>query len=87
MHNIEKEIKRIVLHTNAEAVLMEVNTAVQNSIKEDTNYLNELERIYNIKIFIKGMEQIHTNDFKVSAMGKIDKILKIVEGCGLQTLY
>ncbi|WZL71572.1 Rne/Rng family ribonuclease [Clostridiaceae bacterium 35-E11] len=80
IQNIEKEVKRIRKHTNAEAVLMEAPCAVIDVLNADGGqFLSVLEKHENIKIFIKGLEHIHDNNFKVKAIGKIDKIKSMAE--------
>ncbi|RKD33213.1 Rne/Rng family ribonuclease, partial [Thermohalobacter berrensis] len=78
INKIEKEIKRISLHTNSEAVILEVNPSV-NKYLEEREYLNEIEKKYNIKVFIHSVESIHSNDIKVRSMGKIQDIKKTYE--------
>jgi ribonuclease G len=75
IQSLEKEVKRIRKHTNAEAVLMEVSPSVLDILNADGGqFLKVLEKHENIKIFIKGSESIHANHLNVKAIGKIDKI-------------
>ncbi|QXM05769.1 Rne/Rng family ribonuclease [Crassaminicella indica] len=79
IQNIEKEVRRIAVHTNAQAVLIEVNPSVEALLKADGNrFVHELEEISNIKIFIEGVDHIHNNHLNVKAMGKIEKIESII---------
>lgn len=80
MHSIEKELERIKVHTNSEAVLLEVNPTVKALISVDGGHLLKgLESLYSLRIFIKGLETVHANEFKVGAMGKTDKVLAKME--------
>ncbi|MCT4606698.1 MAG: Rne/Rng family ribonuclease [Marinisporobacter sp.] len=79
IQNIEKEVKRIAVHTNAEAVFIEVASSVEVFLKTDHNrFIKELEEITHMKIFIQGSEYIHANDINVKSMGKIEKIMELL---------
>ncbi len=79
IQNIEKEVKRIVVHTNAEAILIEVNPCVEDILnEEERRFLNELEELLDIKLFIRGVDTVHASQLKVKAIGKKDKILNII---------
>ncbi|KXG77048.1 Rne/Rng family ribonuclease [Thermotalea metallivorans] len=75
IHHIEKEVRKIVHHTNAEAVLFEVNPAVVSTLKEENNhFISELEKETNLKIFIKGSELVHNDAIHIRSVGKLDKV-------------
>ncbi|TCO79972.1 Rne/Rng family ribonuclease [Marinisporobacter balticus] len=81
IQNIEKEVKRIALHTTSEAILIEVAPCVVEILKTDGNrFVEKLEESAELKIFIKGVEKIHTSAFSVKAMGKVDKISEMLKG-------
>ncbi len=76
LDNIRKELKRMQMHTNTEAISVEVNPLVENVLKNEENALiHELEQKYSIKIIIKSHENIHINDIKVKSIGKAYNIM------------
>jgi len=77
---IEREIKRLSIHTNSEAVLLDVNPSIKATLyANDQQYINLLEREYGIKLFIRAIENIHINDIKIKNMGKLEVIEKLFE--------
>ncbi len=77
MHSIEKELARTKIHTNAEAILLEVNPTVEALIMEgEESILKGLEQLYGLKIFIKSFNTVHANEFSVVTIGKINKVEK-----------
>ncbi len=80
INNIEKEMKRISTHTNSEAVIIDINPSVQNELNENKNkYINDLEKILELKIFVRSNNNIHASDFKVIYMGRLSNIDKKIE--------
>ncbi|QZY56614.1 Rne/Rng family ribonuclease [Crassaminicella profunda] len=80
IQNIEREVKRIAVHTNAEAVWIEVAPLIEEFLKTDKNrFIKELEEVSHVKIFIQGVDHIHANDINVKSMGKLDKIRRLLE--------
>lgn len=76
---IDKEIKRIKLHTSAEAVVIEVNPHMEAYVKEDDYHvINRIEEEHSIKLFIRSNQAIHHNEIKVKNIGKIDFIKGIL---------
>jgi len=72
---IEKELRRIKLHTNSEAVLIHVNPSIITYLSNDHNgCISELEKEYEIKIYMQGNELIHSNEIKIKRMGRIEYI-------------
>lgn len=77
---IDKEMKRLKLHTNAEAVILDVNPHAEKYLKDNNNYfLKKIEEKYGIRLFIKSSESIHYNEIKVRNIGKIDFIKGILQ--------
>lgn len=77
---IEKELKRIKLHTNSEAVIMEVNPSIVDYVHDNQNeYLKLFEKEYGIRVFLQGCETVHSNEVKVKGMGKIEYIEQLLK--------
>lgn len=71
INSLEREIKRTKIHTNAEAVLIEVNPSIYKVlINNQKEYLNRLEEKYGIKLFIDSDDSIHFNNIKVKHLPK-----------------
>ncbi|SCG83725.1 ribonuclease G [Proteiniborus sp. DW1] len=76
---LNKEVKRLKLHTSAEAAILEVNPHIESYLKGNNNYfINKIEEKYGIKIFIKPNEAIHHNEIKVKNIGRIEFIKGIL---------
>ncbi len=76
---INKEVKRLKLHTSAEAAIFEVSIHIEEYLKKNSNsFINKIEEEYGIKLFIKGNYAIHHNEIKVKNIGKIDFIKGIL---------
>lgn len=76
---LNKEAKRLKLHTSAEAAILEVNPHIESYLKGNNNYfINKIEEKYGIKIFIKPNEAIHHNEIKVKNIGRIEFIKGIL---------
>ncbi|MDF2547063.1 MAG: ribonuclease [Anaerosolibacter sp.] len=79
IHNLEKEVRRISYHTNAEAVLFEINPTVLSVLTEDNNYfISDLEKETKLKIYLKASENIHNDEIHTRSMGKLDKIQSLL---------
>ncbi len=79
IQKIEKELKRIALHTNAEAVAIEVNPLVIKVLdSENGMLLKDLENITGLKVFVKGNDLVHANHIKVKAYGSMERVRKTV---------
>jgi len=79
IQKIEKEIHRLAIHTNSEAVIILVNQDTLDVIKKENLVIEEIEAKENIKLYFVADEKMHHNNFKVQAMGKIVKIRSIME--------
>ncbi|QUH26071.1 Rne/Rng family ribonuclease [Serpentinicella alkaliphila] len=79
LQKIEKEIHRLSIHTNSEAVLISVNQDTLEVIEKEKLVIEEIEDKEGIKLFFIADDKMHHNNFKVHAMGKLDKILSIIE--------
>lgn len=81
INNLENELKRISLHTNSEAVIVEVNLEVERVLsREMKDYLEKLQDALDLRIFIKGNDEIHANHYKVKEMGRLGKIKELFKG-------
>jgi ribonuclease G len=79
IHNLEKEARRISYHTNAEAVLLEINPTVLSILTEDNNcFISDLEMETNLKIYLKASETIHNDEIRTKNLGKLDKIQELL---------
>ncbi|EOC99815.1 Rne/Rng family ribonuclease [Caldisalinibacter kiritimatiensis] len=77
--SIEKEVKRIKVHTNAEAVIFEINKFHYDKIvNNNKSYIDQLEEKYGIKVFLTSSIDIDINDLKVKSMGKLEYIKNIL---------
>ncbi|MBF8984305.1 Rne/Rng family ribonuclease [Lutibacter sp. B2] len=80
IQNIEKEIRRISSHTNAEATLIEVSINILNVLKAESNYIiKELERLLSIKVYFYGIIGMHDESFNVKAMGRLSQIKEVID--------
>ncbi|KNF09442.1 ribonuclease G [Gottschalkia purinilytica] len=79
MSNIEKEIKRIKLHTSATAVLFELSPLVLNYLRDNKNeFINSLELIYSIKIYVRDNESLYFSDIKIVGIGQEEFVKKLI---------
>ncbi len=77
---VEKIVRNIAFHTNAEAIAIELNPSVMSVFEEEDGFLiRELEKNSGLKIFIKEMNILHANDIKVKAYGKMEQIRKMIQ--------
>lgn len=76
LYRIEKEIKRIHSHTNAEAVIFQVHPEVLNELSNYTFVIKELEEAYSIKIWVLPKREAHYNDLIMKSMGRLEVIEK-----------
>lgn len=79
LHKIEKEVRRIHNHTNAEAVIFEVHPEVLDKISQEKFIIEELEKQYNIKLWVTENKEAHYSDLNIKAMGRVDVIDKLVK--------
>jgi len=79
INNLEHELKRIALHTNSEAVIVDVNDEVKRVLQENMKeYLDELEKTLDLKIFIRGNSNTHLNDYEINYKGRLSYIKGIL---------
>ncbi|MCT4562823.1 MAG: Rne/Rng family ribonuclease [Maledivibacter sp.] len=79
INNLEHELKRISLHTNSEAVIVDLNKDVERILHNDMNeYLEKLEKTLNLKIFIEGKDDVHSNHYEIKKMGRLSVIKDIL---------
>ncbi len=77
---IEKELKRIKLHTNSEAAILQVNPSILDYLLDnEKEHVKLFEKEYEIKVYFQGSELIHYNEIKVKGMGKVEYIEKILQ--------
>lgn len=77
---LENELKRIALHTNSEAVIVELNDEVKKVLCNDMkDYLAEIEKSLKIKIYIKGNNNIHENHYEVTYKGRLNNVEEILK--------
>ena len=79
LYEMEKQIRRIHEHTNAEAVIFQVHPGIEKTILNNHHIIKELQNIYQIKIKIISQNKVDYNELTVKAMGKIDMIEKMAE--------
>lgn len=79
LQKLEKEMKRITIHTNSQAVIFEMHPSVFEVLKLESVILKEIEKVTNVKLFILPNQSLHHNDLIVKAMGKIDVINKLMD--------
>ncbi len=76
---LRKELQRAQLHTNAEAILIDVNPSIHNMlIENNNNMLHEFEKRYNIRIFVNSNDKLIIEDIKIRRMGRIEDVKKQV---------
>lgn len=74
---LRKELERIQSHTNAEAILIDVNPYNYNMLTDtNSNILGQLIKRYNIEIFVSSNDKLLTNDIKIRRMGKSEDVKK-----------
>ncbi|KGG81099.1 ribonuclease G [Caloranaerobacter azorensis H53214] len=77
---IEKEIKRIKIHTNSNAVIFDLNISYREMI--DSKFENNIKLIENkfgIRIFINYIDSINLKEIKIRSMGKLENIKLLFE--------
>lgn len=80
INNLEHELKRISLHTNSEAVIVDLNMDVARILNDDMNeYLEKLKKELDLKIFIIGNDKVHSNHYEIKHMGRLSAINDILK--------
>lgn len=79
LQRIEKEIHRLSLHTNSEALIIAVNKDTLEVIQNEQSVIKEIEAKESIKLYFISDPKMHHNTFKVKHMGRLEKIQSIME--------
>ncbi|MTI48498.1 MAG: Rne/Rng family ribonuclease [Firmicutes bacterium] len=80
INKLRTELKRIKLHTNSEAVLVEVNPELNEILhKNNRDVLKELEEKFEISILVNSTKELHFNDINIKSMGKTENMKKLME--------
>ncbi len=79
LHKLEKQLKRMKLHTTCQAVIFEVNPAALEVIKNEIELLEEMQQATEIKIFFMPDEKLHYGDINRKMMGSTDMIEKFLK--------
>lgn len=79
LYKFEKEMVRISIHTNSEAVIFEVNPMVLRAFQEEKSILEEINDKTNLKSFIIPNSSLCHNEIQVKAMGNMESIKKLME--------
>ncbi len=79
LYEFEKEMIRISMHTNSEAVIFEVNPAVLQVFEKEKSILKEINAKTNLKSFIIPNNSLHYNQIRVKAMGNMESIKKLID--------
>ena len=67
------------MHTNAEAVIFEVNPAVLRVFQEEESILEDINGETNLKSFIIPNCHLNHNEIQVKAMGNMESIRKLID--------
>ncbi len=79
LHKFEKEMTRISVHTNSQAVVFEVHPTVLQVFKQEDGVVKEIENKTDLKSFVLSNPFLHYNDIVVKAMGNIQTINKLID--------
>ncbi len=79
LYKFEKEMKRINIHTNSEAVIFEVNPTILQFFQEEKSIIQEINNKTNLKSYIIPNNSLHYNDIQVKAMGNMESIKKLMD--------
>lgn len=79
LNKLEKEMKRISIHTTAQAVIFEVHPTVLKVMEQEDKTLKEIENATKLKLYITANPALHQNDLVVKAMGNFETINKLLE--------
>ncbi|MFW5647951.1 MAG: Rne/Rng family ribonuclease [Candidatus Alkaliphilus sp. MAG34] len=79
LYKFEKEMIRISMHTNAEAVIFETNPTVLQVFKEEKSMLEKIDAETDLKSFIIPNIHLHHNEIQVKAMGDMESIKKLID--------
>lgn len=78
LYKFEKEMIRIGTHTNAEAVIFEVNPTVLQVLQKEESILEEINAKTGLKSFIIPNIFLHHDEIQVKAMGDMESIKKLM---------
>ena len=79
LYKFEKEMIRISTHTNAEAVIFEVNPVVLRVFQEEGSILEEINAKAGLQSFVISNNNLHHNEIHVKAMGNMESIKKLMD--------
>jgi len=79
LQKFEKEMSRISVHTNSQAVIFQVHPTVLEIFKQEDTTIKEIEQKTKLKSFVLSNKSLHYNDIIVKAMGNIENINKLVD--------
>ncbi|HZJ76066.1 MAG TPA: ribonuclease E/G, partial [Oscillospiraceae bacterium] len=79
LYKLEKEMMRISIHTNSEAVIFEVNPTVLQVFRKEKSILKEINAKTGLKSFIISNIHLHHNEIQVKAMGDMESIKKLID--------
>lgn len=79
LYKFEKEMIRISTHTNAEAVIFEVNPTVSRVFQEEESILEEINALTGLQSFVISNSNLHHNEIHVKAMGNMESIKKLID--------
>jgi len=77
-NNIENELRRISIHTNSEAVVLEIHPDLYDVLNYPLDYFEEIKKSFNLTVIFIQNKDIHLNDFKIVFMGRLKKAQEIV---------
>ncbi|SDK57763.1 Rne/Rng family ribonuclease [Natronincola ferrireducens] len=77
LYKIEKEVKRIHIHTNAEAIIFQVSPEAFDQISNSSFVIKEIEEMHSIKVWVIPNKEVHHNDLNVKAIGRLEVIEKM----------
>ncbi len=79
LHKLEKQTKRISLHTSCQAVIFEINPAALESILGEIGLIEEIEAVTRLKIFFHTNEALAYGELKMKTMGNLEMIEGIMK--------
>ena len=79
LHKIEKQMKRISVHTNSQAVIFDINPAALESILGEIELVDEIEKATKLKIFFQTNEALAYGELKMNTMGSLEMIENLMK--------
>lgn len=75
---VERELERLFKTKKGEAVLIELNPSVAGVvIGVGGSRLNQLEKLYNKYLFIKGRDELHPEQIRIKAIGSKQNLARL----------